>query len=568
MLDRSGLRVLLLIGAVLPLAGCGTALVDTIQVTPASQSAAVGQTAQFTATGTFSHGNHPSSTQNLSSQVAWTSSVPAVATVNASGLAAGVSAGTTTITASMAGFTGDVSASATLTVTGASRTTTGSSLASLSIIPSTQSVAAPGQTTQFIAIGTTSSGTTVDVTSEVAWTSSSAQIATIVANSGLATAIGQGTSTITALYANPGSGGTITGTATFTVTAGTTEEYTAVTIVPSSQSVSASGQTGQFIALATSGSTGLEEDVTNSPQITWKSSIPSVATVTSGLASGSGVAAGVSAGASTITAEVTNPDGSLVSASGSVTVTLTPAPEPLLSLTIIPSSITVGNLQDAGQFLAIGTYSTPPTTRDLTNSVTWLTSAPSVFPVNTNGTGTPNPGADAGVVTAYGSGSATIIAEATDPTTGSIQTATATFNCPLVLPTPTTAGSCYPGSQASALLATLTVYNEGSNTTNWLVTAPSASGTPNVLHCGPGSNAAGLGASVCVATYPIGATITLTVPASTGAQFGGWSSSCTTTSPNPPSATGVNTCVVNPSAYIKSNPPIAPTNETVGVIFN
>ena len=96
-------------------------------------------------------------------------------------------------------------------------------------------------------------------------------------------------------------------------------------------------------------------------------------------------------------------------------------------------------------------------------------------------------------MTAYGNGGATIIAEATDPQTGSIQTATASFNCPLVLPTPTTAGSCYPGSQASSLLSTLTVYNEGLNTTNWLVTAPSATGTPNVLHCGPGSNGAGLG---------------------------------------------------------------------------
>jgi hypothetical protein len=44
-----------------------------------------------------------------------------------------------------------------------------------------------------------------------------------------------------------------------------------------------------------------------------------------------------------------------------------PAPEPLLSLTIIPSAITVGNLQDTGQFLAIGTFSTAPYVRDLTN---------------------------------------------------------------------------------------------------------------------------------------------------------------------------------------------------------
>ena len=135
----------------------------------------------------------------------------------------------------------------------------------------------------------------------------------------LATAVGPGTSTITALYSTDGNA--LTGTATFTVLGGTTEEYTAVNIVPGSQAVSASGQTGQFIALATSGTTGLEQDVTNSPQLTWLSSIPSVATVTSGLASGNGIATGVSLGTSTITAELKNPDGSLVTNSSSVQVT-------------------------------------------------------------------------------------------------------------------------------------------------------------------------------------------------------------------------------------------------------
>jgi uncharacterized protein YjdB len=420
------------------------------------------------------------------------------------------------------------------------------------VIPSAQSVAVPTQTAQFLAIGTTSTGQTVNVTNAVAWSSSSQQIATIGATTGLATALGQGTVTITALYNSGGS--TLTATASFTVLGGTTEEFTAVTIVPGSQAVSASGQTGQFIALATSGTTGLEEDVTNSPQITWLSSIPSVATVTSGLASGNGVATGVSLGTSTITAELKNPDGSLVSNYSTVNVTLTPAPEPLLSLQIVPSSITVDNLLGNGQFLAIGTYSTPPTVRDLTNSVTWSTSAPSVFPVNTNGSGAPNPGADAGVVTAYGSGGATIIAEAADPKTGSIETATASFSCPLVLPTPTTAGSCYPGSQASSLLSTLTVYNEGLNTTNWLVTAPSATGTPNVLHCGPGSTGAGLGGSVCVATYPVGTTVTLTAPAGAGA-FGGWSYNCIPTSAV--TAAGPNTCNVTLTF-----------DDTVGAIFN
>ncbi len=555
--DRVLPWLLILIGVVLPIAGCTNPLAVSVTVSPTSQSVAMGQTVQFTALGVYGHGsNHPSSSQDITDSVTWASSVPAVATISATGVATGVSAGTTTITASINGFTGVVSAAASLTVSGSSGG--GGGPLSIEIIPSTQLVTMVGDTAQFLAIETTATGATVNVTSTATWGSSSQSIATIGASTGLATAVSLGTVTITATYLSGGN--TLTGTAAFTVgsgspgTGGSTEEYTAVTIVPGSQSVSASGQTGQFIALATLGANGLEEDVTNSPQIIWQSSIPSVATVTSGLASGNGLATGVSQGTSTITALLANPDLSLVSNSATVNVTLTPAPEPLLSLTIVPGSITVGNLLDTGQFLAIGTFSVAPTVRDLTNSVTWSTSAPSVFPVNTNGTGTPNPGADAGVATAYGNGSATIIAEATDLTTGSIETATATFSCPLVLPTPTTAGSCFPGSEASALLSTLTVYNEGLNTTDWLVTAPSATGTPDVLHCGPGSSGAGLGGSVCVATYPVGTTVTLTAPAGAGA-FGGWSYNCIPTSGV--TAAGPNTCQVTLTF-----------SDTVGAIFN
>jgi len=106
--------------------------------------------------------------------------------------------------------------------------------------------------------------------------------------------------------------------------------------------------------------------------------------------------------------------------------------------------------------------------------------------------------------------------------------------------------------QAPSLLATLTVYNEGLNTTNWLVTAPSATGTPNVIDCGPGGATAGN--SVCVASYPVGTTVTLTAPA-TGAAFGGWSYNCTNTGPI--TAAGPNRCTV-----------ALTTNDTVGAIFN
>jgi uncharacterized protein YjdB len=554
MLDRFVCRALVVAGLALSLAGCGNPTgLDSIAVTPGAQSMAVGQTTQFTATGTFGNANH-ASTQNITSSVTWSSSNTSVATVNSSGLATGVGAGTTTITASAAAFNGPTSSSATLAVTSSGGGVAGGSIVSILIIPGSQTVTAPGQTSQFIAIGTTSSGATVNVSSQVAWGSSSTAIATIGATTGLATAVGQGSTTITAIYTNASGGTVVTGQATFAVSGGTTQKYTAVSVTPSSQALSALGQSTQLVALATNGSSGLITDVTSASQIKWISTSPSIATV-----SATGLATGVSAGNDTVLAELTNPDGTVVTGTATLSVSVTPAPEPLLSLTIIPSSISVGNLQGTGNFLAIGTYSTPPYVRDLTNSpnLTWISSFPNGFPVNTNSGG--GPGASGGIVTAYASGSATIIAEAKNPADGTIQTATATFNCPLVLPTATAAGSCYPGTQAPALLQTLTVYNEGLNTTNWLVTAASASGTPNVIHCGPGSTSGG---SVCVATYPIlpgGTTVVLTAPAQAGVAFGGWSDNC---APNPviPNPVGPNTCTIT----------ITPSNTqiTVGAIFN
>ena len=80
----------------------------SIAVTPVNPSVMTGSTQQFSANGTYSDG----SVQDLTSQATWTSSNPAVATVNASGLASAALAGNTTISAGMDG----VSGSSTLTV--------------------------------------------------------------------------------------------------------------------------------------------------------------------------------------------------------------------------------------------------------------------------------------------------------------------------------------------------------------------------------------------------------------------------------------------------------------------
>jgi plastocyanin len=157
---------------------------QSIAVTPANPSLVVGQTEQFMAMGTFS--DH--STMDLTSQVNWTSSNPSAATINRSGLASGVSSGTSTISAAFSGVTG----STTLHVTA----TPPPVVESIVLSPVNSSLA-PGQTEQFKATGILADNSTADLTSQVTWTSSKASVATID-TAGLATGVAQGSTTITA----------------------------------------------------------------------------------------------------------------------------------------------------------------------------------------------------------------------------------------------------------------------------------------------------------------------------------------------------------------------------------
>lgn len=87
-------------------------VLTSITVTPSAPSIQVSATQQFTAAGVFSDS---STSNNVNSQVTWSSSNTGVATINSSGLATGLAAGSTTITATRIG--GGVSGTATLTVT-------------------------------------------------------------------------------------------------------------------------------------------------------------------------------------------------------------------------------------------------------------------------------------------------------------------------------------------------------------------------------------------------------------------------------------------------------------------
>jgi hypothetical protein len=85
----------------------------SVGVTPANPSISAGSTQQFKATGAFSD----NSTQDLTATAKWSSSATAVATISSSGLATGLTPGTTMIQAT----SGNTSGSTTLTVTAASQ---------------------------------------------------------------------------------------------------------------------------------------------------------------------------------------------------------------------------------------------------------------------------------------------------------------------------------------------------------------------------------------------------------------------------------------------------------------
>jgi len=241
--------------------------IASISVAPANPSIPVGVTKQFAASGAYSNGT----SQDITTQVAWSSTNPSVVTVTPSGLATAITPGTATINA----ITGDFGGNTTLTVTSAT-------LSSIAVTPAKPSMPV-GLAEQFTASGTYSDGTSHDITTQVTWQSSNPSVASIN-SSGLGTPITPGTATITA------TSGSISGNTTFTVTSAT---LSSIAVTPANPSIPV-GLAKQFTASGTY-SDGTNHDIT--AQVTWQSSNPSVATV-----NGSGLATAASAGTATITA--------------------------------------------------------------------------------------------------------------------------------------------------------------------------------------------------------------------------------------------------------------------------
>jgi hypothetical protein len=108
----------LFLGLTLTLMGCSSPSLVSIAITPTTEYfGGPGLTAQFTAIGTFEQGSHPATHQDITDLVTWKSNAAGVATINASGLAtSGQDTGSTVISASMNGFNGLITSTATVVV--------------------------------------------------------------------------------------------------------------------------------------------------------------------------------------------------------------------------------------------------------------------------------------------------------------------------------------------------------------------------------------------------------------------------------------------------------------------
>jgi hypothetical protein len=398
------------------------------------------------------------------------------------------------------------------------------SLTSVQVLPATGSATvAVGQTSQFQAVGSYTksghAGTTQDLSSQVTWQSSSPAVATIN-SAGLATGVSVGVTNISASI--QGSFGVVVGTSNITVTAGAIPRVlTALTVSPGSQTITATGQTAQLIAIGTYSAAPLTQDLSNS--VTWKSSNIQVASVSS-----SGLVSGVGVGSTTVTALATATDGSVISANVTVTVNTAPSGRILTSLSVIPPSQAVSATGETAQYIAIGTFSAAPLTLDLTNQVAWQSSDVQVGQVNSSGLVT-----GIGPVTPSATGIATITALAT-ASDGSIIPASGVFE---------------ESASSVVNLPTLSVYKVGNGTgtvmagTNLSSGGSSLAGTV-VINCGSGAE--------CVGNFPVGATVYLVATPINGSIFDGWSVNCRLVSP-----TILNVCSVTMT-----------NNSTVGAIFD
>jgi hypothetical protein len=531
----------------------------SIAITPGAGTTvltASGQTAQYTAIGTFDNGKHPSYTQDITSQVTWGTTPTAVASISTTGLATAAANGTTTVTATDGGVIATSDLTVDITSAGGGGGA-GHNLLSVAVIPGSQTLNLPGQTAQFIAIGTFSgTPTSVNLTdlASTTWISSDQTVANFVTpgSPGLITVTPAGCPTAsctvyitaTGVDANNNTVANLTPsvlTVVPTVSTGA-RSLTSIAIIPNSQILNTIGETAQFIAIGTYTTSPTTVDLTQTA--VWSSSDVSIATVgttgttpttTPGLATEIGC--GAPSCVATITAKVTDPVSGAITGSAALTVSpgAPAAQHSLTNITIIPGtgSQTLWAIGQTAQFIAIGTYNSSPVTQFLTDDVVWQSSDPDVASITTS------PSVPPGLATAQSCTSPIF-----PPTCGTVITATCQAsnpNCQAVADVVGTSNlTVEPGGSGSTNLPELAVYTAGGG-------AGTVTSAPAAITCTSGDP------FNCTGFYPSASTVTLTATPSGTSVFGGFSANCAPVVP----ATNPASCTVTMNG-----------NQSVGAIFN
>ena len=239
--------------------------VNTVAVSPTTASVITGATQQFTATlrdaaGVLLPGR----------EVTWSTSGPAIATISSEGLLTAVAAGSVTITATSEGRSGT-----------ASVTVTNPPVATVTVSPVSASML-PGEQLSFSARAVDAAGNVL-TGRPVTWSAANPAVATI-STAGRVTAVGAGTTAVTATVEGK------TGSAAVTVNA----PVTSVTVSPTSASLLVGAV--QQLSATSRDSAG---NVLQRRPVAWSSSSPAVAAV-----SAQGLVSGVAPGSATVTATV------------------------------------------------------------------------------------------------------------------------------------------------------------------------------------------------------------------------------------------------------------------------
>lgn len=341
-----------------------SAAMVSIAVNISQQSLPLGSGEQLTAIATFTDG----STRDLTSSATWISSSPGVITVSNAGAVTAKSVGAAVISASYSNITGNVNLSA-------------SNAALVSIAVSISSPSLPlGNSEQLTATGSYTDGSTKNLTSSAIWSSSSPSVITI-SNTGSVTAKSLGNSVISA--SSSGVAGSISGSANLSAS-----NAALVSIAVSAGNPSLPlGNSEQLTATGTY-TDGSTKNLTSSA--TWSSSSPGVVAVSSsGAVTTKGVGnAVVSASSSTLV--------------GTTKVAVSAAALLAINISSASTTVPVGNKI---QLIAIGSF-TDKSSKDLSSSVTWVSSSPGVLSIANSGAaagvsvGTANVAASSGSVSA------------------------------------------------------------------------------------------------------------------------------------------------------------------------